>query len=383
MHLKFLFVVAAAVGCRSAPTSRPQVDATPYLRAWAQCAYGAHQQFASAADALAAAASKLESAPSDASLAAARAAWTNAIDAWETLEPMRIGPLSNDPSVGGSGLHESLYAWTLFDRCKVDELLVTKGFEPVATLLPDRRGLASVEYLYFFEGIDNGCGATHPINTDGSWTALSRDELGARKRAYAHAVAADVAAIAHRVVDAWDPTKGNFVGSLGAPNAKDPSFPTQQKAINAVSNALFQIDSDTKDKKLATPLGLATCTSSCSALVESRYAHRGQLHVRNNLVGARKLFAGCGASFDGLGFDDYLTARGATALGKELDNGVASAIVAVEAIGPLPLEDAIAKNPASVRAAYDAIKAVTDTMKTDFVSVLNLDLPTAVHGDAD
>lgn len=374
--------VFAVMACRPVK-SRPHVEAAPYLKAWADCAYAAHRHFADTADALSAAAATLETAPSDSHATAARDAWNNAIDAWEQLEPMRIGPLSNDPAVGGSSLHESIYAWTIFDRCKVDEQLVTKTYDGVATQLPDRRGLATLEYLYFFAGADNGCASTHPINASGSWSALSSEELATRKHAYARVVAADVAAIAHRVVDLWDPAKGNFVGTLTTPGSSNATFATQQKALNAVSNALFAIDSDTKDKKLAIPLGLASCTSSCSSLVESRYAHRGQLHIHNNMLGARKILSGCGASFEGLGFDDYLTASGASGLAKEIEGAAAGAMAAVDAVNPLPLEDAIAKNPPSARAAYDAIKKLTDIMKTDFVSVLNVDLPTAVYGDAD
>ena len=381
---RLMLVVGGVAACRGAPSSRPTVDASPYLRAWADCALSAHRRFAERSTAVADAVKLLEAEPNDAHRDAARESWNLALDAWEELEPMRVGALSADPARGGGPVHQSIYAWTLFDRCKVDELLVTKGYEPIAPLLPDRRGLSTLEYLLFYEGSDNACGATHPINTMGSWAALDADDLRARKRSYARAVAVDVAALMQTALAAWEPSKGNFVAALTTAGRGSLVFKTQALAVNAVSDALFVIDTDTKDLKLAVPLAISGCTTAtCPAAVESKYAHRSKQHIRNNLVGARKILIGCGPEYDGPGFDDYVVARGAGSLGKELGAEAKSSIDAVDAIASPVLEDALTKDPASVRRSYDAIKRLTDLLKTDFVNLLGLDLPQRVAGDAD
>jgi hypothetical protein len=58
---------------------------------------------------------------------------------------------------------------------------------------------------------------------------------------------------------------------------------------------------------------------------------------------------------------------------------------AIAAAGDIPgtLEEALAADRASVVAAYDAVKAVTDTLKSQFLTVLGLDIPDGAAGDND
>lgn len=363
-----LLATLLLVDCRGAPASRPSTDSSQFLRAFGECAMAHNAIFQRSAEALAAATAKLDADPSVANVEQARIAWTTAIDAWEQLIPMKIGPLSAAALPGGLGLDDGIYAWSLVNRCRIDELTLDRSYATIATALPDRRGLAALEYLLFYEGADNGCDGSHPMNATGTWATVDAAELRARKRGYAKAIAADVVASMRRAIDAWDPAKGNFLGALVSAGRGSTLYKSDGAGVNAVSDAMFVVDSDTKDKKLVSP--------------ESKYAKRGKEHIRNNLVGFRKLFTGCGDNFSGVGFDDLLTARGAAALGAAIDADIAAAIASVDAL-PGTLEDAMTKDPAAVRRIYDAIKEMTDALKTEFVSVLNLELPKQVAGDAD
>jgi predicted lipoprotein len=378
--------VVAADGCRRSSSPAPGIDRTKYLRAFGECALGTYRSFQTAAVEHAVAVTKLEAEPTDANRAAARAAWEKAIDLWQQAEVMQIGPLSPTGLAGGQGLRDGIYSWPLFNRCFVEQNLVAKSHESptfATTALVNVRTLAANDYLLFHEGTENACAATSTINTDGSWAALSAVELAARKRGYAKAISADVSRLAQGLVDAWDPAKGNFLGALATAGSGSAVYPSQSLATNAVSDAMFYLDTHVKDAKLGIPLALSQCTAVCPERLESQWAKRSKEHVRNNLVGFRKLLPGCGDDFSGLGFDDLLTAIGAGAVGKQMDADTVAAIAAVDAVAFKTFDEARVKDPPSVRRVYDAIKKITDALKTEFVGVLSLELPKRVEGDAD
>ena len=60
----------------------------------------------------------------------------------------------------------------------------------------------------------------------------------------------------------------------------------------------------------------------------------------------------------------------------------AAAISATEAV-PGTFRDALTENETELRAAHTAIQAVTDILKTDFLSILDLEAPDRAAGDND
>src|SRR5690606_12860333 len=81
-----------------------------------------------------------------------------------------------------------------------------------------------------------------------------------------------------------------------------------------------------------------------------------------------------------LGFEDYLRAVGADELADAMVSDTAQAIAAAEAI-PGPMGEALLQDYASVVAAHAAAKAVTDNLKSQFLTVLALDIPDSAAGD--
>jgi hypothetical protein len=146
---------------------------------------------------------------------------------------------------------------------------------------------------------------------------------------------------------------------------------------------MFYIEITVKDLKLARPLGIMDCEdTTCPQALESRYAGRSKQHLRNNLLGFRRLMAGCDDG-EGTGFDDLLASMNAAALGEAMRADTNAAIDAVDAIPGDDLAKALADDIASVKNAHAAVKKITDALKTDFVSVLDLELPKTVEGDND
>ena len=133
------------------------------------------------------------------------------------------------------------------------------------------------------------------------------------------------------------------------------------------------------------PLGISPdCTSgsTCPEALESRFARISTPNIAANLRGFRAIFQGCGTDNVGLGFDDWLSAVGRDDLAKSMLEALSGAEAAVADLDP-PLEQALVEDRAKVQVVYDAVKKLTDLLKTEFVTVLDLGLPRVAEGDND
>lgn len=348
------------------------------LRTLADCARDRATAFESAAQRLADATA---AAASTSSVAAAREAWRAAIDTWEENELFRFGPAASSMAPGGQNLRDQIYAWPLVSRCKIEEQIVSRAYESpdFAASLINGRGLSAIEYLLFYEGTDNDCSEFSAINADGTWGALSEAELRARKYAYAAAAARDVLARARALSAGWQ--DGAFYGAFVNAGKGSGLFDSEQRALNAASDGLFYLDKEIKDAKLARPLGYVECNQSvCPEAVESPWAHRSNENLRANLIGFRRIFNGCSEA--DLGYDDWLREAGAGDLSARMTSALNAAIDRVERLGA-PLEQIVLSDVTPAEELYATIKALNDVLKTEFVTVLNLELPRIVEGDND
>ncbi len=374
---------AAVLSVLSAGCTNPTpVNRTEVVRSFARCSVSTFQEAAAAATTLLGATEAHAAAPTDATLRAARTAWGGAIDAWQRAELHRYGPMGDLNALGGQNLRERIYGWPNVNRCIIERNLVSQGYqgEGIATLAVSARGLGALEYLLFSTETANACDPSDPINAMGTWAALSADDLRARRAAYARALAADVRTRIQAVITAWEPN--GFGEQLTTAGTGSTTFATLQLAISAVAEGVFYLDTDTKDLRLARPLGIPPCmTATCPQHLESPWADRGKQHVRNNLVGAQRLLEGCPAG-NNLGFDDLLDATGAASLAAQLRALLRDAIAAVDAIPGDSLSAALRDNPMAVRRAYDAVRAVTTFLKMDLTATLQI-RSARVEGDND
>lgn len=361
-------------------------DKTALLGAFGQCALGTYRDFSAAAAELDASTKRADSEASAAARDAARESWKKAIDAWQRAELFQFGPLAATGNPGGRDLRDPIYAWPLVNRCLIEQQLVDKTYEKpaIATALVNTRGLSAAEYLLFYEGTDNACAPNATINGAGTWAALGADEIAKRKFAYARVLAGDTLQRSRDLVAAWDPAQGNFVATLTSAGPGQV-FASQQMAFNAVSNAFFYIDDFVKNMKLGVPAGFnpGCTTPPCLGSVESPWAHRSKEHLKNNLLGFDRMLRGCAADGSGLGWDDLLVAVGDEALSKKLVDALATSRAALDALVQPTLEDDLVKDAAGVKRLYDSLRVIVVLLKTEFVTVLDLELPKRVEGDND
>jgi len=348
----------------------------------------AYRTFAERAAALEEATAALEAAvgtPDETSAReAAQRAWRDAFSAWQVAEPMRVGPAGTMGSyTGGATLRDEIYSWPVVNPCRIDQELVAGRYANAdffSTSLVNVYGLDALEYLLFHVGAQNSCAAQAEINTSGSWNALGSGEVTRRRAAYAHAATTYLKTVADDLVERWEPSGGNFVGQLAQAGMSGSLFETERMAADEIFTGMFYLDLVTKDDKLAVPAGIdVTCASdTCPEALESRYANASKEAVRANLEGFRQLFTGG----DGLGFDDWLVAVGAGELAAQMKKEIDEAIEHGDAI-PGNLRDTLATDPETVRTLHAEVKHLTDLMKSQFVSVLNLSVPDEGAADND
>jgi len=393
--LPFAIVAVMAVGsaCKSSEKDRGGLDGSTgsedteaglaraqLLAAFGTCAANGALEFRVRAVALDEAVAAL-AADGTTSPALARGAFTEAMAVWQRMEPMQFGPTGSSASViGGQSFRDNIYAWPAFGRCAVEEALADESYATPAfgtTFLVNRRGLAALEYLLFYEGLDTECAPGSPAHA--TWPALTATQLQTRKRAYAAVAAADVRARATGLAAAWDPSAGNFVEIMRSAGSGSAVYRTAQDAIQSVGVALFYLDTMVKDDKLTMPLDAGCSSAEC---LESRHAALSKSNVRANLDGFRRILEGCDVGYGGLGFDDLLREIGAGEAASALHDAVVGAQAAIEAIDEPDLPQALSSDRASVVALRDAIQAATTLLKTDFVTLLGFE-PAVIPTDND
>ena len=345
-----------------------------------ECARFQLCEFEGAATSLDAAVQAHAADPSADARDAARSAWTLAMSAWSRLELFQFGPLaSRATSAGkdgylGEGLRDPIYGWPSVARCRVEDQVASLSFvdKGMGGVLTSARGLYALEYLLFYAGADSSCAATS--TTAQSFETFSGEELGQRKTDYALALADDIRARASALSQTYAPGaafESAFVDASG--------YPSEQESLNVLGWALVYIEREVKDYKLGVPAGYTLTHPVQEA--ESPYAGVGTDNLRQNLLGFRALFQGCGPAGEGTGFDDWLIAAGHPDLASDVIAAWNDALSAVDAFPALE-----AATTAEVQALYAKFKALTDLLKAELFgdgSPLGLKLPASLEGDTD
>lgn len=320
--------------------------------------------------------------PSETKLEAVRDAWYFAQQSWQVLELFHFGPAAVSMEPGGRDLRNHVYVFPFQSRCKTDEALSDASYtSALDKVVYTGKGLGASEYLLFYTGSDNGCSSFNRLNTKGEWAKMSADELLGRKRAMLASVAAEIHKTAGQLLSSWASEGENFAETLSSAGHGSALFASEQAGLNAVSNALFYMDKEVKDWKVSRPAGLTMeCTAGCDAQAESLYARTGSENIRQNLKGFRLLFQGCGENFGGLGFDDWLHAVN---MGSVADQILAGLDAADAAFADFDIDHALQTDPSQINAKRLALKGITDLLKTDFLTALNLTVPMSAEGDND
>ncbi len=369
-------------GCGEPPISSEPFTRRALRAAAAECAQWHYCRFEGGARLMADALDEHFEAPTEASLASAQAAFARAFSLTSAAELFQFGPYSSaSTSAGkdgyqGKGFRELIYSWPLSSRCKVEEQIVVRTYaQSMSTVLVNARGMFGLDYLLFYPGADTECLPNTVTGT--TWPTLSEEDIAVGKAEYAAALGADMVEQAQALRALWAADGGNFAPTLvdatGYPN------PSEQEAMKVIAWSLLYIERDVKDWKLGLPT--AHTASAPVNVAEAAFSGLKIEAIRQNLLGFRGLYQGCGADGEGIGFDDWLTEAGHPELAQEIIDAYVAAQAAADAAPPI--DEA---TPQQLEDLYQVVKRLTDLLKNDLFgagSPIGLTLPPGLEGDTD
>lgn len=318
-------------------------------------------------------------------LTSAKQQWRQTMASWQQIEVMQIGPLLDNDAT----LRNAIYSWPVTSQCAVDqdvgyfEAGNINGVDyDISRRTNTRRGLDALEYLLFNNDINHSCSrdSLAPAN----WNERPEQERKIARCSFAKEVAIDISNSATSLVNLWSGDNG-FAKVLKSAGAEQSEFASTHDAVNRITDAMFYLDSITKDLKLAAPIGLATnsCgTASCVQDLESNLSDNALANIKSNLIAMQSLFLGAPLGTDAVGFDDYLVDVDASDLATTMAADIQAALDATDTFEGSMI-DAVNNNPERIQTLHSAIKVVTDNLKSMFITYLSLELPLTSAGDAD
>ena len=327
-------------------------------------------------------------------LATVQDQWRTAMDAWQQVEVMQVGPLLEN----GQALRNRVYSFASsapLSTCAVDQSVVlaqSVGFD-LSTRANNSKGLDALEYLLFETTLDHTCPIQITETVD--WNTLTNLERKQQRCHYAMKIAEDVAQATAQLVNRWLPTEEDYRYRF-----LNPTSASVEQQLTALSDGLFYVEKESKDLKLGVPTGLHTgCAAiACPDTLESAYAAHSIPNIVNNLVAFQRVFNGA----DGLGFDDIIRQAGFVDVANHLNGLIEDAITYGQTFNGderVQLEAMVlanessecansAANPDTVRTVpvcslHGYLKRITDVLRSDFVTIVNVDLPDRSQSDND
>lgn len=349
------------------------------------------REFADEANALDAAVAAHAAAPADPDAReAARGAWRAAMTSWQYLEPLQVGPagLSSglDATPGGLDLRSYVYAYPLLNVCTIEQL-AADDVEVTPGSAIDTTGLGAIEFLLFNED-------ANPCN-------LGTPPTAAQRAAYAASAAERILTVATDLVDRWEPSGGDFLAEWRTAGAGSTVYSMPQDALDALSVAIFYVEKDTKDDKIADPTGigatgLTECPDvSCPERLESRLSGHSGENIRANIQAFLDVFSGVDG---GMGVNDLLRGIDRGDLADELTGELQATLDHLPSIVP-DFDTAVANVPdetqcinasanpegggVPVCALHGYLERAMDTFRGPIVAALSLATPDRAAGDND
>jgi len=316
----------------------------------------------------------------DEALVNAQNKWRDAMNVWQQVEMMQMGPLLEQDGL----LRNKIYSWPIVNTCAVDFDVTyyasgTVNGEPydITKRTPTRKGMAALEYLLFNESLAHSCTGT---STPPGWDGLMEHEQREARCEFAVEVSSDINNNAQVLISSWL-ADGGYANELKQAGEANSIFETPHAAVNAISDAMFYLDSSTKDGKIATPAGILTNSCGlmpCPETVESKYSSHSLANITYNLVAFEKLLTGD----SGLGFTDYLLDEGDSATVEAMTGAVTKAKENIQS-QESSMQELLVNDASEVNAMHADVKEVTDKLKVDFINSLALKLPATSAGDND
>ena len=219
---------------------------------------------------------------------------------------------------------------------------------------------------------------------------------------HASRLADRVALLSASLLERWEPAEDNFLEQWNTAGlTTSPTYAAPQDALDALSVALFYVESTTKDRKIALPTGLPAtglnCDDpvACPEFLESRLSRHSGTNLMVNIQAFRDVFTGVNG---GMGVNDLLIGIDRQDLADQIIAELDAAIAHLETIengqgfdaeveGITDRDECVNAFSSSSGLAPCAmlglIRTPTNTFRVDVVGALNLAVPSSSAGDND
>jgi predicted lipoprotein len=303
-----------------------------------------------------------------------------------------VGPAERN----GSALQSRINSYPLgsLATCALDQAVVLSNNDEnfsVSSRALNQRGMGAIEYLLFDDDLNHSCSSQALAADD--WSNLSDTERKTQRCNYAVKLANDVADASQEIYDQWTLGESPYRTEFLSESSLGDNF-------QLVTDALFYLETFTKSQKLAIPLGInPKCSAmTCPDLVESPFSQSSLRNIKTNTQEFLRIFNG-GSS---VGFDDLIDNEGYASIANRFKTQSKDVIDFIDTIN-VSLTDQIASiqsiddettctnseaNPDD-DSALDAcslaglLKKITDDLKIEFVSIVNVPVPGRVQSDND
>ena len=326
----------------------------------------------------------------------ARNRWREVTVAIQKTEMHVIGPaLAN-----GETLRQRIlsYASGSISSCGIDQSAALVANEDpdfnINARSLNQRGYGAIEYLLFNDQLTHTCAPQVPATME--WNELEDTSKRKARCDLASLIAADVAEAAELLATRWGTYREEFIAEGNTGNT-----------LQLVTDAIFAIDTLVKDGKLGIPLGIhdACSADSCPDQVESKYVRNSLANIHSNVTAWLEIFRGGPEGGEELGFDDLIEFEEFPEVSTRFLTNLNAVIAAID-VAHVPLyEEALQiDSNAEVTACTNAfvepdmgepddgvhgcrvtglLKRVTDDLKIDFVTIVNVTVPGSAQADND
>ena len=319
----------------------------------------------------------------------AEAAYRGLVEAVQRTEMHAIGPAADNAFSLQYRLNS--YMGGAISTCGIDSLAASSNVD-ISARPSSTRGIRALDYLLFNTDLDHTC-ASQVTATKG-WNDLTQPERRALRCEAALLIASDISEAAASIHTAWQKTDGNYRAVF---LEESNTF----QSLQATTDSMFYLEKGTKDAKLGMPLGIiAACPEmTCPEFVEAPYSGNSLQNIVTNLEIWLEMFTSNAET----GFDAHVENEGwpevsqefksnlaeALDLANSIDESVASQVSEIETEAQQTectnaySNPDIASSTFPMCTLYGRIKRIVDSLKIDFVTIVNVDIPGGSQSDND
>lgn len=320
--------------------------------------------------------------------------WTKAIRIFHFIEGFQFGPLTKISLTDAYTISDRIYSFPRSNFCGVDlEIALDLTDMPNYKLRDNENyiGLDVLEPLIFGKDSEHRCLDADNSNDIQEWLAKPKSKRLMDRCHYMKLVTEQLVEKGSKLEMAWSLTSGNYTGKMLQDSLSTRPF----KVIGEISNSLFFLEEQVKDRRIGLPSGIVDCeNSSCPERAEHLFSNESIPSAIESLKGFYAAFNGG----EGFGFDDLLRLRGFRSVAEEMNAATLKAINNLEKIKSSETVKSLSENidarqcslstsddrKVEICAIYMDIRGIAELLKNDFVSSLaEITAPKESQGDAD